>query len=277
MNRLVLLSVVVQVAASTASAQFAGSIGLFTDSDGTDCTIATGLVELHVIHYGHGGATASEFMLDVYPIWWTYLGEEWDYTAIGTSITGVSVDYGGCATSPTHLGIVRFFATAGPPCEEVGVGPAPGNLSIESLDCNGSLTFPSGSLILADCGPCGVRPPYDLQPSDGAEGVSLYPTLSWSWQEPTGCQEGIGLTFYTVYLGTELDNLTQVGWVDTDTTLSVGPLQANTSYYWQVSVFDDFYNCPGNRTAYSAVQSFTTAGPVPTERTTWGNIKNLFK
>jgi len=276
MKRLVVFSVVVIAAASVASAQFAGSIGLFTDMDGTDCTIVGGLVELHVIHYGHNGATASEFMLE-FPAWWGHLGDEWDYPVIGSSIAGVSVNYGGCLATPTHLGVVRFFDSVAQPCSEVRVGPAPGNTSVESHDCTGSLTFPSGSIVLANCGPCGVRPPDNLQPADGAVGVSLNPALLWSWEEPTGCPEGIGLTFFTVYMGTDPGNLTEAGWVESDTTLAVGPLQSGTTYYWRVSVFDDFWNCPGDRTVYSAVQSFTTTGPVPVEQTTWGRIKSLYR
>jgi len=276
MTRLAVISIAILAVTSVASAQLTGSIGLFSDAEGTDCAVGPGLMELHVIHYGHSGATSSEFMLEI-SAWWTHLGDEWDLAAMGSSVGGVYVVYGGCQSPPTHLGVVRFFDPIAQPCSEIRVGPAPGNLNIETVDCASTLTFAGGDAILANCGPCGVNPPYNLQPADGAGGISLSPTLSWSWAEPTGCIEGIGITAFTIYMGTEPDNLTVAGWLDGEKTLSVGPLQPGTTYYWQVSVWDDYYNCPGEQTAHSAVHSFTTTGPVPVEQTTWGRIKSLYR
>jgi hypothetical protein len=278
MKRLLVLSVVVLTGAIGASAQTGGAISVFADPYGIDCTIVDiGLVELYVIHYGHTGATASEFMLDRYPRSWAYVGDQWNYPAFGDAISGVSISYGACLAAPTFLGVVRFVGSGLSNCNELRVGPAPGNSSVEAVDCASSLLQLPPSSILVNCGPCGVRPPYNLQPAEGADGVSLIPTLSWSWTEPTGCPEGIGLTIYTAFLGTHPDSLEQAGWVDTQKSVDVGPLDPNTVYYWQVKVFDDFYNCPGDRTANSAVQSFTTAGPVPVGNSTWGRIKDLYK
>jgi hypothetical protein len=265
-------------AASAASAQFGGSIGLFTDAEGTDCTTSIGLVELHVIHYGHSGAIASEFAITPIPVSWVYLaGDVWDYPAIGDAINGVAVSYGSCVGSPTHLGTVHFMDIGVSTCEEVGVGPAPGNFSVESYDCASVLKYPGGDIIRANCGLCGVRPPYNLLPADGTEAVSTSPTLSWSYDYPTGCVPGIGITIFTVFMGTEPDNLTEVSWVDGETELAVGPLQPGTTYYWQVSVYEDNYICPGERGDVSGVQSFTTEGPVPAKLTTWGRIKSLYR
>lgn len=276
MKRLILLFALAVSAATVTSAQISESIGLFSDAEGTDCTFGTGVLELHVIHYGHGGATSSEFAVEFDPSW-SYLGETWDFAAIGNAVAGVTVSYGGCLSAPTHLGVVSLFDYGAPPCSEVGVGPAPGNIGIVSTDCSGGVDYLGGSPILTNCGPCGVHPPYALQPADGTTGVSLEPTLSWSWDEPTGCVEGIGLTVYTVLMGTDPDNLTEAGWADTEKSMTVGLLEPSTLYYWQVEVWDDFYNCPGERTRYSVVQSFTTAGPVPVEQTTWGRIKQLYR
>jgi len=279
MKRLFVLSLLFLAAAAAASAQIGGAIAVFADPYGNDCTIVdAGLVELYVIHYDHDGASASEFMLDRYPPTWVYLSaDQWNYPASGDAISGVSVYYSACLTAPTYLGIVCFVGYGASYCDELRVGPAPWNSSVQGFDCAGSPVWLPSTSILVNCGQCGVLPPYNLQPAEGAVGVSLNPTLSWSWAEPTGCPEGSGLTLYTVYLGTDPDSLVQAGWVDTQKSVDVGPLEPNTLYHWQVKVFDDFYNCPGDRTAYSAVQSFTTAGAVPADRTTWGRIKNLFR
>lgn len=276
MKRLILLFAMAVSIATVASAQFSGGIGLFSDAAGTDCTFGYGLLELHVIHYGHDGATSSEFAIEFDPSW-SYLGETWDFAAIGDAVAGVAVSYGGCLSAPTHLGVVRLFDYGAPPCSEVAVVPAPGNLSVRSTNCSGGVRYPVGDAIRTNCGPCGVQPPYALQPADGTTGVSLEPTLSWSWDEPTGCVEGLGITLYTVLMGTDPDSLTDAGWSDTEKSMTVGLLEPSTLYYWQVWVYDDFYNCPGERSRYSVVQSFTTAGPVPIEQTTWGRIKQLYR
>jgi len=48
-------------------------------------------------------------------------------------------------------------------------------------------------------------------------------------------------------------------------------------YYWRVRVWDEFFDCPGDHTALSAIQSFTTGEPVATEKTNWGRLKAGYK
>ena len=130
---------------------------------------------------------------------------------------------------------------------------------------------------VASLGHADTNPPTNLVPADGAADVSLMPTLSWTWEAPVGCPEGIGITVFTVFLGTDPENLSAVGpccnegWPET-----VGPLQPYTQYFWKVRVVDEFWDCPGTHEAFSVIQSFTTAAAVPSVPTTWGRVKHLY-
>jgi hypothetical protein len=125
--------------------------------------------------------------------------------------------------------------------------------------------------------PCGISPPSNLMPPDGSVGIPLTPTLSWTWPTPTHCPGGLGVTIFSVLLGTAPDSLSQAGWTDTITYLSVGPLHPHTEYYWCVHVYDSAWECPGSTFATSPIQSFTTGGDVPTKRGSWGYIKTLYQ
>src|SRR5436190_18722531 len=87
-----------------------------------------------------------------------------------------------------------------------------------------------------------------LSPSNGATNVSTSPALSWN--------AATGATSYDVYLGTSNPPglySTNV----TDTSLNVGPLTANTTYYWKVTA----KNSVGS--ADSTLSSFTVAAILP--------------
>ncbi len=85
--------------------------------------------------------------------------------------------------------------------------------------------------------------PTNLVPANGATGVSLTPTLSW-----TGATYA---TSYSVYFGTT-SNPPLVG-TTTSTSYSPGTLTAGTTYYWQVAAND------ATGSTLSGVQSFVTA------------------
>jgi hypothetical protein len=282
MKRLTVISLHIVFVAFVASAQIPGQIGVFADPAGTDCNIVDNgsLVQVHFVHFSHSGATASQFKLDVSPVGWIHLGDSWNLpTVIGTSINGVSLGYGACMAAPTYLGMANFFGSAAPPCSQIWVVPDPASPSgsIQVVDCAFNLLLAPNSAGVVNCGPCGVKPPENLLPSDGAIAIGLNPTVSWTWEQPTGCPEGLGYTQFTVYLGTDPNNLTEAGWVLTDTQVAVGPLLAGTTYFWQVEVNDGFWECPGSRVAYSEVQSFMTEGVIPTDQSTWGKIKSLYR
>jgi hypothetical protein len=50
-----------------------------------------------------------------------------------------------------------------------------------------------------------------------------------------------------------------------------GPLEPNTTYYWRVTGFTD--NLPYE----GPLWSFTTAGPLRAEASTWGRVKALYR
>jgi hypothetical protein len=123
-----------------------------------------------------------------------------------------------------------------------------------------------------------TSPPVNLMPVDGATDVPLEVDLSWTWEPPVGCPEGIGITVFTVFLGTDPENLSAVspccneGWPQ-----PVGPLDPAVTYYWQVRVVDEFHDCPFSHQAYSVIQSFTTVAPIGVETSTWSRIKALYR
>jgi RHS repeat-associated protein len=90
-------------------------------------------------------------------------------------------------------------------------------------------------------------------PTNGATGVSVTPTLSWTASN--------GATSYDVYYGTAAPGTLQDN--VTGTSYTVPAVLANdTDYYWKVVA----KNALGETTAAGAPQSFTTAVP-----TAWGN------
>ncbi len=116
--------------------------------------------------------------------------------------------------------------------------------------------------------------PLPNSPADSARGLSTKPTLSWNMI--------LGTDRYRVQLSTSLNFSNKI--VDdstvTDCYRQVGPLQANTIYYWRVSGT----NVAGT-SSYSAVRTFTTGvasaveqlnGSVPTEYALRQNYPNPF-
>ena len=237
------------------------------------------ITEVHLYHDSHSGAEASQFRIEnlgtaIYlteasavPVW------------VGNSQTGVSIGYGGCASSPTYLGTVYYSGNVG--CDDLQIleDPASGSFAPIYVDClANTMTFPD---IRLEYDPCRVNAPSDIQPVNNATTVSLTPTLSWYWEGNDNCTESIGLPLFEVYFGTDPANLTVIGSVvgvpDSPAQLAVGPLELFTKYYWRVEVTDEFYDCPGFHTVATDVQCFTTLGTVLTETSTWGAIKSMYR
>jgi hypothetical protein len=200
----------------------------------------------------------------------TLLTENVSFSYTGDLSTGVIVDFDSCRTGAVGM-FYREFSINGQTClggieGYSGAGTLP--IVIECNDFEHQLTDQA-------CG--GAQPPYNLAPPNGAAGVELTPTLSWSWDQPGVCREGIGLLMFSVYLGTDPDDLPLVYWTDTFRQATVGPLLPNTQYYWYVYVYDDFWEYPGPHSAQSGIHAFTTEAPINAEETTWGRVKNLFR
>ncbi|UCH83871.1 MAG: BACON domain-containing protein [Candidatus Latescibacterota bacterium] len=164
-----------------------GSICLFSDTQGTDCTIsdvAPGLIQVHVVHMGTTGATAAEFSAPVPDCMYSvYLGDMSPFPLIiGTSQEGISIAYGECLSSPIHVLTMNIFGQGMslPDCPFV-VLPHPNEGAIYVVDCDqikltaeGGITYVNSTLPCA----CGMLPDpilyvnpltIDLGP-DGTEG-----------------------------------------------------------------------------------------------------------
>jgi hypothetical protein len=218
-------------------------------------------------------AKGVEFSAPLPPCIFSYVTDGLHYPGTGDVETGVTVMFDSCLT-----GVVTVFTRSGwvdHPCA---------NGCIYGLGGEGTPPMVIGCDDVAreldvDISCPGAGAPYNLQPVAGATGVSVNPTLSWMWEWPSTCQEEPGLTMYTVYLGTDPNDLPWVAWHDDVNRKSTteGPLEPNTLYYWYVHVQDDFWTYPGSKRADSAMHTFTTGAVTPTQQTTWGRIKALYK
>jgi hypothetical protein len=167
MKRSLLIAICLLFVAGTVFAQ-AGSIGVFSFCDAFDCNFvdAGGLIQVYMVHVNTPGASASQFMLQT-PPGWVHLGDIWNFpTIIGTSVTGVSIGYGGCYSSPICLGYANFLGAVSPPCTYFGIVPDPGALSglIEAVDCAipANKVFPTGGQgIVNNDGSCSCSVPVE--------------------------------------------------------------------------------------------------------------------
>jgi hypothetical protein len=140
----------------------AGTVGAFADAGATNCNLvdAGGLVVVYINQVYTTGSTAAQFMLVPAP-GWAHLGDNWNFQAIGTALTGVSVAYGQCFAGTISLGWVNFFGAGVPPCTFVSIVPDPAAPTgqIEAVDCEvvPAKMFPTGGvaivnpLITCDC------------------------------------------------------------------------------------------------------------------------------
>jgi hypothetical protein len=127
----------------------------------------------------------------------------------------------------------------------------------------------AGKAILGD----GNVPPYvhNPVPPDSAESVALDQVLRWdSW---ACCNVA---DYYYIAFGTDPDPPWFVGQEIETKSFDPGPLQPNTTYYWQVAM-NHWWGCPGGGSAVSPVWHFTTEPSNPVENTTWGRIKALYR
>lgn len=243
------------------------------------------VTEIHLYHDWHSGATASQFMVELGP-WAIWVGDNWNFTGIGSSTSGISLYYGGCMSAPTYLGYIRVFVVSQENiCTDVRIVGDPASLSgqVEVVDCSYVVTYPYSNTIRLDYDPCRVPAPGSLEPPDGAVGVELNPTLVWTWDGNTNCRVGLGMAQYDVYLGTAGGDLEHVGNVlpmdgpPQTVHFPVGPLEPLTQYEWRVRVTDEFWLCPGLYQVWSPLMSFTTFSDVPVKKTTWGRVKDMYR
>jgi hypothetical protein len=96
-------------------------------------------------------------------------------------------------------------------------------------------------------------PPSNPYPVDGATGISVDVTLSWSCSHPEGSP-----LVYDVYFGPDAGTAAQISTDQSETFLSVTGLEQDTKYKWKIFARDT----EGDVTP-GPVWYFTTAGPPP--------------
>jgi hypothetical protein len=157
MKSVLILICILLLCTLSASAQ-TGAICVFSDLGGTQCDFvdAGGLVQVHFIHQYSGGATESQFRIDLGGLPWTWLGDIWNFgDAIGGSITGVRIKYGSCLSSPIFLGSANFFGSVAPPGSMIRIAPDPDIGYLRAVDCsNNEFIVAGGKAYVNSALPC---------------------------------------------------------------------------------------------------------------------------
>jgi hypothetical protein len=204
MKRVSIAACLVILSAQLVLAQ-AGSICLFADAEGYDCTItdiAPGLITVYVVHEHAVDVQAVQFAAPVPSCMTaTFIGETspWPHVT-GISQTGILVGYPSCLSSPIHVLTMNFFGsgTTIPDCP-YPVLPDPEIGYIEVTDCNdvklpglGGTTYVNSSLPCL-CGSTGpplleVNPlNLDFGDIDTEKSFAIInlggPTLTWDVTE----------------------------------------------------------------------------------------------
>ncbi|UCG52169.1 MAG: hypothetical protein JSW58_01030 [Candidatus Latescibacterota bacterium] len=156
-----LASVIALVALLGAGAVFgqAGSIGLFSDTYGTNCSLydqIPGLVSVYAVHVSTSGATACQFRVEDGPgMNMMWLSDTAWGIWIGCSHCpeGIAIPYGICLSSPIHVLTMGYFAQAiSQDCSWIRVVP-PETLpsgQIEMYDCDSNILYPTGGTLIVN-------------------------------------------------------------------------------------------------------------------------------
>ncbi|UCH82750.1 MAG: hypothetical protein JSW50_09735 [Candidatus Latescibacterota bacterium] len=156
----VLASIVPVVLAAGLAFGQAGSIGVFEDNTGADCSMEdrmAGLFVVHVVHVNTSGATASTFAAEDGPgftgVW---LSDTTPYPlVVGYSHgpMGLSQGYGACLTSPIHIASMNYFGYGtSAACSWIRVVPPAEAASgqIDVVDCNNSVVYATGGTLIVN-------------------------------------------------------------------------------------------------------------------------------
>jgi len=196
---------------------------------------------------------------------------------LGSPETGVTILLIGCKTSSLRLCTLTFQSTGLTTCYPLLFVPDPQVQSgqLEEVDCSSHVVpLYAHNAMIAPAGTgysCAAPPPpTNPSPVDGATDQPLSPTLDWDWEPaPLGC--GLGECLMYARFGTDL-----VHWqycCEQYPPLVVGPLEPNTTYYWQVVHGAGDWGVSN----IGPLWSFTTTDGVGVETSTWGRIKALYQ
>lgn len=246
----------------------------FEDAGFTDVYLdGTGLVNVYVVVRGYPSTTAVQFWAPIPDCWpATFLAESCPFISIGNSQTGLSIAYGACLSEPVHVLTISLWVTGPPPpgiCCQLECLPDPQAPSghVEFVDCNATKVI--GYNTAAMISEPGAVPPTVGSPSppDGATDQELNAQLAWESWSCTNYPRT-----HNVYFGTAASPPV-VAYDHYENTYDPGPLTPNTTYFWKIVVW---HLGPGG-TVESPVWSFTTEDAVPTQESTWGAVKALYR
>ena len=198
------------------------------------------------------------------------------YAMTGDSQSGITIDLGGCVTSPVTVLTIYFNGVSNEPpgCCFWPVISVDGweYSSFDFVDCNDVVRHgysAVGARIYACCEEWDVLSPYEPYPPNHATGVPTDVTFTWLLPDPR-CEEWIWVQTLPDPPPTPIPGTT-----DYFTSYQPSqPLEPNTTYYWMVGL-----QCTYDESARSDFWSFTTGdGPaVATEQSTWGRIKSTYE
>ena len=273
MNRIRNFTLVFIVIAALTSPCFADNFYYYVvsgDVSGPCATVESGVVVVVGVLEFDTPSKGVRFSAPLPPYNATLITETVNFPYTGDLSTGIIVDFDSCLTGGAAV-FYREVMVSGPACL-CGIHGYSGYGSLPILiDCN------DFEYELTDQA-CGyVDPPYNLMPADGVGAVVLTPTLSWNWEPPAVCQEGLGVVLFMIYLGTDPEDISPLAWTESHSHSVVETLLPNTQYYWYIRVDDSAWEYPGPHQANTGIHTFTTEGPINAEESSWGRIKNLFK
>jgi len=149
--------------ASPAAAQPGpGSIGVYSDTGGTNCNVVdvAGVVSVYVVLVGGDGAAYTWFALHETPgLAMTYLNETVQQPlSHGNTRIGIQIGFGTCLNGPAHLLTVRYSGTGTTStCQaiEVVANPARASGRVEIMDCAQVVhTRGNGAALVRNDGGC---------------------------------------------------------------------------------------------------------------------------
>jgi hypothetical protein len=244
-----------------------GGLGVYADPNGDSKCINGSVVDLYVVYTGSTPIQGVEFSMP-FPSCadLTMISEDPVFpNTAGSVLSGVTVDFGECLSSPIHVMTVRVLVMQ---LYDYCCGWAPQD--VIARDCDDNETYMSAETGWLTTIPCGFTPPHSPVPKDSATMVPLTVDLEWDGRGMTGCDLGDAF-IYILYLGTHPDSL-QMHW-DVGPPYTISDLLPDTRYYWQV--VGTTYN--GGGPSPGPLWTFTTAPLVPVEKDTWGRIKSLYR
>ncbi|MEE9270167.1 MAG: hypothetical protein V3V49_07890 [Candidatus Krumholzibacteria bacterium] len=171
MKQTLLCALILVLLPQLAAAQL-GTVCLFSDQNGSDCSLsdtAPGLLTVYVIHTFVPGATAVQFSAPKPScmVGATWISDTWPFpVTIGDSQSDVAIGYGGCLTGTVHVLSINYSASGTTTADcPYKVLPATGQFEIQAVDCdnnqvtaNGGTTYINSS-IACECSGTLPAPP----------------------------------------------------------------------------------------------------------------------